>query len=696
MRSTQKGQMGRRSKRAASRTTLAGLSKSELVAPPPETRGPAVWLSRRRNLAASFAVALAVLLCYASTLDNDFIHDDKVEILGNENVKDLSHISEIFSAPAWAFDNSRGPKSSSNYYRPVQYLSYALLYRVFGPAAWGFHLVKLVGHLAVCLLFFWIVNVHWKDYWLALLSAVLFAVHPVNSEAVAWISGITDVSGAFFFLLCWFFYLRYRNSNATSDWAALQLSFLVGLFCKEFMVTLIPLLLLFETMETRRLPSLTRFLKLYTPLLVAFAVYLLLRIRAIGGFTFETQFNFGYLTGPQSFLNQIVLLSDYMKTYFFPIWLNAFHTFRPVLTATDHRFLLASALLVGFGASCRLLWPLLERRVRPLFFLGVVWFVVTLSPVLVFFKRIGENVFAERYFYLPALGMCLAVSIVVWALHQRFRHQVHILVAVVLLLLTARTIVRNRVWQDDLAFYESTVRASPGQGPLLTNLGYAYIERGRKQEAVAVLEQARALRPDIWQVHENLGRVYRDLGRLDEALSAYRQATNLNPYRASLFADQASVLASQTRLSEAISAYQKALELEPQWEIYTNMGFLCAAARRFPEAQGAFEAAAQLNPNEGRVFSGLGDLWFAQGRYGDAIKVYRKALALNASDPRSWYNLADAYVFEKRFEEAIAAYGQALSLSPQSAARARQGIEAARVRLAQDRTETQGNPAPVN
>jgi len=135
MKSATKEQMGKRPKRAASRTAPGDQSKCEPVPPPVAAQGPVAWVSRRRNLAALIAVALAVVLCYVNTLDNDFIHDDKVEILENRNIKDLSHISEIFSAPAWAFDNSRGAKSSSNYYRPVQYLSYALLYRVFGPAA---------------------------------------------------------------------------------------------------------------------------------------------------------------------------------------------------------------------------------------------------------------------------------------------------------------------------------------------------------------------------------------------------------------------------------------------------------------------------------------------------------------------------------------------------------------------------------
>jgi superkiller protein 3 len=187
-----------------------------------------------------------------------------------------------------------------------------------------------------------------------------------------------------------------------------------------------------------------------------------------------------------------------------------------------------------------------------------------------------------------------------------------------------------------------------------------------------------------------LGRAYRELRRLDEALLAYQQATIQNPYRATAFADQASILAEQGKFSQAIAAYQKALDLDPQWEIYFSMARIAAAARKFSEAQQAYDAAARLNPSEGRVFAGMGDLSFAQTRYAEAITAYKKALALNASDLRTWYNLADTCVFEKRFEEAIAAYEQALALSPQSAARARQGIETVRVRQAQGRVPTLG------
>ena len=648
----------------------------------PRTEGSKISLLQileTNRLLPCITIALVVVLSYANTLDNDFIHDDRVEIVGNPFVKDLSHIFQILTTSAWGFGSWEGSVVKSNYYRPVQYLSYAIVYKVFGTKAWGFHLVKLSGHLAVCLLLYWIANSYWKDPTLAFLSAILYAVHPANSEAVSWISGITDVSCALFFLLSWVFFLRHRVSNSIADWAGLQLSFLVGLFCKEFMITLIPLLLLFEVLESKRFPKAKALVTTYVPLLLAFATYLAFRIHAIGAFTYESQNSLGFLTRFQCGLNQIVLFSGYLTTYFLPFWLNAFHILRPVLTIWDPRFLGAVAVIGVSGWCCWALARQLNPARRLLLIVGSIWFLVTLSPVLVFFNRIGENAFAERYLYLPDLGISLVASICLLHFQQRYS-RTKVVIAVLVLLLATRTIARNQVWQDDLVFYESTLRATPGHPQLLTNLGYAYLERGRREEALQVLEESRAKRPGTWQTHENLGRVLREMGRWDEALVAYRQAATLNPGRFSLFCDQADILGGKGDLAGAIAAYRKALELESRWETHVNLAQIYAAAKRFPEAQRSYETAAALNPAEGRIFAGLGDLFFAKQEYTEAIRAYQRCLALNPTDLRTWYNVADACLFENRYKEAEEGYQRALSLNPNSPGRAENGIATARAR----------------
>jgi hypothetical protein len=157
---------------------------------PAESNGQVHPADTRRTVIGLGLIAFAVLVTYGNTLKSEFIHDDTAEILQNPFVRDLSHIREIFTSAAWTFGGAGPYQLSSNYYRPIQYLSYAVLYRFFGPEPWGYHLYKLLSHLAVCGLVFWILWRWWQDYQLALFSSLLFAVHPANTEAVSWVSGI--------------------------------------------------------------------------------------------------------------------------------------------------------------------------------------------------------------------------------------------------------------------------------------------------------------------------------------------------------------------------------------------------------------------------------------------------------------------------------------------------------------------------
>ena len=136
------------------------------------------------------------------------MHDDKQEILQNPLVRDLSKVSRILASPAWAFRTSEDKTISSNYYRPLQYLTYAILYTFLGPSPVGYHLFKLGMHVAVCLVGFWCLLKLCCNEGIPFVASLLFAVHPVNMEAVSWISGITDVSCALFFILALGLYLR--------------------------------------------------------------------------------------------------------------------------------------------------------------------------------------------------------------------------------------------------------------------------------------------------------------------------------------------------------------------------------------------------------------------------------------------------------------------------------------------------------
>jgi len=583
---------------------------------------------RTKNILALVFIALAVWFAYFNTLHNDFVHDDRIEILQNTFIHDFSHLSKILTSPAWAF-RLENPQGGSNYYRPLQYLTYAVLYHFLGPSPWGYHLFKLLLHLAVCLVFFWIICHYLKNWALALLSALMFAVHPANTEAVAWISGITDVACAVFFLLCLLFYLRSQATPSFTILLAFYAMFLFGLFAKETMVTLMPILFLYEWIHFRKAPTRKHWLRVYVPLLVGFVIYLSMRIYAIGSFTSASQLRYSFLSGFQSFLNQVVLLSEYFTAFFFPLSLNAYHLFDPVLSLTDYRVAKALTALAIVLVVCWLSSNRMQSQQRNLMLWGLLWFVMALSPVLIFLKRIGENVLAERYLYLPSLGLSLSLSIPLLRLREKMPRLMTPVLLVLLGLLTWKVIDRNNIWHDELSFYETTARASPRAGIILNNLGTAYARNGRQGDAVKALETSVSVQPNS-AAYKNLARIYAAMGRHAQSETAYRQAAALNPGDADIFSGLGDLYFALQRYPESIDAYTNSISLNPRVpRVCFNLADACLIIKRYDKALAAYQKALSLSAREaGRAYRGMAAVYAAQNLADKAAEANRNAFEL--------------------------------------------------------------------
>jgi protein O-mannosyl-transferase len=582
-----------------------------------------------RDAWAALLIGLAVFVSYANTLDNDFVHDDRIEILQNTFIQDFSHLPQILTSPAWAFRSDSNEQLGSNYYRPVQYLAYAILYHLFGPNPWGYHLFKLLLHLAVCLLLFGIVGHYWESYSLGLVCALMFAVHPVNTEAVSWISGITDVTCAFFFLLTFLFYFKHKAHPSIATLLGFYVFFLVGLFAKESMATFIPVLFTYEWIHSKKLPTLISWKRVYLPLVIELSIYLAMRIFAIGSFTYSAQLRYDFLNGFQSFLNQMVLLSNYLKTFFFPLFLNAYHVFDPVLSLTDYRVGVAFTVMTIVLAIFWLIYGRTEPQQGRLMLFGLLWFILTLSPVLIFLKRIGENVFAERYLYLPSLGLCLSTSVPLQWLREKAPRVVNPVLVILLALSSWRVIDRNKIWKDELVFYEATARASPRAALILNNLGSVYGSKVRYQEALKAFEASASVRPNL-AAYKNLGQIYAAVGRFADSITAYERAAAMSPGDASIYAGLGDLYFAQRRYPEAITAYKKSLSLNPQaLRVCFNLADACVLEKRYDEARAAYEKVLSLSPNEAaRAYRGLATVYTAQNLMDKAAAANQKALSV--------------------------------------------------------------------
>jgi tetratricopeptide (TPR) repeat protein len=543
-------------------------------------------------------IALAIIITYGNTLHGEFIRDDKAEILQNPYVRDFSYAGKLFSEPAWGFGSAGPYHLKSSYYRPVQYLSYSILFHIFGQQAWGYHLYKLVSHILVCGLLFWILLICCHDYFIALFSSLLFAVHPGNTEAVTWISGITDTNCGFFFLLGFLVYLKDRVEPSLSKLFLLSFLFFLGLMSKETMAVFLAVIFIYDWLETGRTPPFTRQLRLYLPLLGVFGVYLLLRIHAIEGFTDPQQIRYDFLDPFQVFLNQLLVLSRYIFLFFFPVALNAHHLFEPLVSPLNKTFGMALLVLTGTLVFFSLAFRRLECDRRRALLLGLLWFVITLLPVLIFLKRIGENIFAERYFYLPSMGICLSFCATLTLIKEKFSTATIIVFAILLGGLSLRSIERNRIWQNELVFYETTAKASPNAAVILNGLGTVYSQQGRYQDAMKVFEVSLANRSTTTALR-NLGYIYGVLGRYEDSVSTYKKSIATDPMDAGAYSALGDVLVKWGKYTEAIANYQKALDLYPESTVALfKYAEACMAVQHFDEAIQALQKVISVSPAE--------------------------------------------------------------------------------------------------
>lgn len=572
----------------------------------PATSNHFTLMNQWKRFLPGILITLAVVVAYANTLRNDFVHDDRIEISDNRYIQKWDQVPKVFVTPAWAFMSQTGRKMESNYYRPIQYLTYAILYHLFGPTAWAFHLFKLLLHLLVCLLFYLLLKQTTSDEGLALIAALLFSVHPINSEAVTWISGITDVLCALFMLIGWILYGKSQKTPSLSILIGFYLVFLGGMLSKETMVMFIPLLFCTEWIQISRFPGWQSWKRYYFPLTGFFLIYLAMRSHAIGGMTTAKQYRYIFLDVSQTALNQLVLLSEYLVKFFWPFPLNAFHVFDPVLHWNDWRVVYAFAI---FGGSIIAVWLLKNKMTRSQIVWaswGVLWFLFSLVPVILFFKRIGENVFAERYLYPASLGLCLVVAIGINAQYLKKLSLSGFLLAILLVLGIWRIFSYNRIWKNDLIFYQNTSKISPRAQLIWTNLGGEYLALGRREEAIKAFQTSISIQPTAPALG-NLAMLCRLNGDFKKAIPLYQQAIRLDPDTFVFYSGLADVYRMVNNPSGVAENLRRYVEFDPASSaIWFNLADALLAIGKSEEAVAAYDKARQLSPGEAaRAYLGM-------------------------------------------------------------------------------------------
>lgn len=521
------------------------------------------WLSNPKL--STLVVAIISLLVYMNTIYNGFVYDDFFQVINNPWIRDVRHLPDIFLTSNWGFRESGWV---SNYYRPLMHVIYTADYLLFGLRPWGFHLTNIIFHTGISVLIFFITRTLLEQSaapreekvmssGFALMAALLFATHPVHTEVVAWIAGIPDLSATFFYLLSFYLFIQTDKVNGIKYILSVFFYFL-ALFCKEIAVTLPVLLFVYDCALGKELfRTRSSFLKRYLPYFIATGIYFILRTHAIGGFAPKRSV---YLTDYQYFINIFPLFIEYLKKLIYPTNLNVFHVFHPILSIFESNgasTLILTMVLISFAYSL--------RNMDRLFTFSLLWIAIPLMPVL-YIPALGENPFAERYLYLPSVGFVILASVIArsaWHCKEGVLPLIILFFAITCGLFSMETIKRNRVWMNDFALWNDTIKKSPTASNAHNNLGKAYYDRGMINKAIEHYQIAIKLKPAFPEAHNNLAIAYQIKGSIDKAIEHYQIAIKMRPDFPEAHSNLGVALQNKGLIDEAIMHYTVALMLRP-------------------------------------------------------------------------------------------------------------------------------------
>jgi hypothetical protein len=492
------------------------------------------WADRRIHLLRILILLGVGFGVYANVLSHNWAYDDKHLIRDNKLVKGGIDISALI-------DPSTYYKAAvEDNYIPLTTLSLMVDYAAWNGKPAGFHRTNVAVHLLDSVLVYFLVLMLLGSGWTAFLAALLFTVHPIHTESVAWIAGRTDLFSGLFFLLAILLYLRAvprTGSLRIAPYAASIIAFAISLFFKEMTITLLPILVLIDVVNSRDRPTavVVRRSRYYAAYFAVTVLYLAGRLFVYNKGILDLEVYPGgrVETAVLTMTRGIVF---YVKLLTLPIRLCVYHIF-PLTTS----FLEPAVLLSGgFVVALIILAVRFRRRTRALA-LGIGWFFVTLLPVCNLIPVPG-GIVAERYLYIPSLGFCIIAADGILRLRSRVGRAVVAIVTIALLgFYGGATVYRNQDWKDDLALWTSAIKVYPENGKAYLNRGMARGQRKEFDLAIADYDAAIALDPRFALAYNNRGVAHASLGRLTEALADFNRAIRLNPRLPTAFLGRAFV-----------------------------------------------------------------------------------------------------------------------------------------------------------
>ncbi|MBT0653835.1 tetratricopeptide repeat protein [Geomobilimonas luticola] len=572
-------------------------------------------------------IIILLAVVYGTTLTHDFVWDDTYIIVNNPLLEKLGNI------PAFFLSEDTIEESSTGYYRPVTYISFALDRAVWGVNPAGFHLTNLVLHIVAVLLFYAVTAVLFKKERLAFVAALIFALHPVAGETVNFLAGGRNtLLSACFGLLALLFHVRNKPVPALACFTA-------AIFSKEFALLFPAVFVLYDLRMQREKFRAGR----YAPFLVPVAVYLTLRSFAVQKANFLDAINLpDAVAAPY-------LVARYLLNMVAPFQLKVLYSINPGTTSV----ILCCVFAGGVTAAVYYF-----RKHDEILF-SAFWFLLFLLPVINIIPLHTTTMMADRYAYFSLMGFSLFLAAVIGKLNGRGMAVVVVALCAVYAAIDMR---HNGVWKNDIEFFTRMTKDAPERFVGFKNLGMAYYRKGDTARAVEYLEAGDTKR-DI-SVNYLIGDayIYWKENRLDKAEKSLRRVVDVNPSNPEPYlllmmiheqkGDSDTAQDYRNKVLGMVGSLDKLMtdrtfEMCRTGETYMSKG-------QYADAEIYLWQALKIDPDYIPALVDMGSLRAGQGKLADAVTYFSKALDLEPFNASARYNLAMVYQMQGRTAEARA------------------------------------------
>jgi tetratricopeptide (TPR) repeat protein len=596
---------------------------------------------------ALLAIAVITAASFLPSVNNDFVnYDDTRFVLQNTFIRGLSgeNLANMFTRARY-----------EQLYIPLVWISLAVDYSIWELWAPGYHAVNLALHIANTLIVFFLIRQLTGSAPAACVAAILFGIHPLHVESVAWVTERKDVLSTFFFLLALVCYVHYAKGGRAGFYILSILIFICALLSKPMAVTLAVIIVIVDWYYSR--PFSAR-------LIVEKIPFFLLSLAA-GISTLLLQR--GGASEPNSLENLLLgsrNLFFYLYKTVLPIRLVVFYPPPEDVSFSEPVYLAA---LAGFAVAVALVAFSLKLSRR--LFLGLSFFLITLLPVLQF-VRAGTQVAADRFVYIPSVGLFMLAGL---AFDKSLRGGKLAravgagLVVGVSLVFSYLTFVQCEVWRDSGSLWEHALKYHPS-ATAYGRLGAYHHKRGDARKASELYRKALEMDPTHLSALVNLGNIHKDEGSLEEALEFYEAALEAWPKAEEAMMNKASIHFDQGKTELAIREYEEMIGRGITGAtVYLNLARAYASIDENQEAIASFEKALAGNRDLAGAYQGLGAAYYKIGRIEDAIRNYEMCIERDEENAEAHFGLGYVYSHIGLPEKARGYFEKAVALKPDHA-----------------------------